>query len=76
MWAYEVSGKNVLRQWFSYRRRDRSKPVIGDRRRILKRSYGFPKKSRAYGDIRRVAVGSHDSRYESSPESDAFHPNA
>ena len=32
MWAYEVSGKNVLRQWFSYRRRDRSKPVIGDRR--------------------------------------------
>ena len=32
MWAYEVSGKNVLRQWFSYRRRDRTKPVIGDRR--------------------------------------------
>lgn len=32
VWAYEVSGKNVLRQWFSYRRRDRSRPVIGDRR--------------------------------------------
>lgn len=32
MWAFEVSGMNVLRQWFSYRRRDRSKPVIGDRR--------------------------------------------
>lgn len=32
VWAYEVSGKNVLRQWFSYRRRDRTKPVIGDRR--------------------------------------------
>ena len=32
MWAYEVSGKNVLRQWFSYRRLDRTKPVIGDRR--------------------------------------------
>ncbi len=32
MWAYEVSGMNVLRQWFSYRRRDRTKPVIGDRR--------------------------------------------
>ncbi|TVR11703.1 MAG: hypothetical protein EA385_00880 [Salinarimonadaceae bacterium] len=32
MWAYEVSGKNVLRQWFSYRRRDRTRPVIGDRR--------------------------------------------
>jgi hypothetical protein len=23
---------NVLRQWFSYRRRDRSRPIIGDRR--------------------------------------------
>ncbi|MEQ8585233.1 MAG: type ISP restriction/modification enzyme [Thalassobaculaceae bacterium] len=32
MWEYEVSGKNVLRQWFSYRRRDRSKPQMGDRR--------------------------------------------
>ena len=32
MWAYEVSGKQILWQWFSYRRRDRSRPVIGDRR--------------------------------------------
>ena len=32
VWAYEVSGKRVLLQWFSYRRRDRSRPVIGDRR--------------------------------------------
>jgi hypothetical protein len=32
MWTYEVSGMNVLRQWFSYRRRDRSRPIIGDRR--------------------------------------------
>jgi len=32
MWAYEVSGMNVLRQWFSYRRRDRKKPLIGDKR--------------------------------------------
>lgn len=32
VWSYEVSGKNTLRQWFSYRRRDRTKPVIGDRR--------------------------------------------
>jgi hypothetical protein len=32
MWAYEVSGMNVLRQWFSYRKRDRSRPLIGDRR--------------------------------------------
>jgi hypothetical protein len=31
MWAYEVSGTNVLRQWFSYRRRDRTKPIIGDK---------------------------------------------
>jgi hypothetical protein len=32
MWVYEVSGMNVLRQWFSYRRRDRTRPIIGDRR--------------------------------------------
>jgi hypothetical protein len=28
IWAYEVSGKQVLWHWFSYRRRDRSRPVI------------------------------------------------
>ena len=32
MWAYEVSGKQVLWHWFSYRRRDRTKPQIGDKR--------------------------------------------
>jgi hypothetical protein len=32
VWAYEVSGKQVVKQWFSYRRRDRTKPQIGDRR--------------------------------------------
>lgn len=32
VWAYEVSGKNVIRQWWSYRREDRSKPPMGDRR--------------------------------------------
>ena len=32
VWAYEVSGKQVLTQWFSYRGRDRSRPLIGDRR--------------------------------------------
>ena len=32
VWAYEVSGKQVLVPWFSYRRRDRSRPIIGDRR--------------------------------------------
>lgn len=33
MWGYEVSGKQVLPQWFSYRRRNRDRPVIGDRRK-------------------------------------------
>jgi hypothetical protein len=32
VWAYEVSGMHVLRQWFSYRKKDRSRPIIGDRR--------------------------------------------
>ena len=32
VWAYKVSGKQVLVQWFSYRRCDRSLPLIGDRR--------------------------------------------
>jgi hypothetical protein len=32
VWAYEVSGKVVLRQWWSYRRKDRSKPPMGDKR--------------------------------------------
>ena len=32
VWAYEVSGKQVLRQWFSYRKRDRTRPQIGDKR--------------------------------------------
>lgn len=32
VWAYEISGKNVLRQWFSYRKKNRERPQIGDRR--------------------------------------------
>jgi len=32
VWAYEVSGKHVLTQWFSYRRRNRERPQIGDKR--------------------------------------------
>ncbi len=32
VWAYEVSGKRVLSQWWSYRRKDRSKPPMGDKR--------------------------------------------
>ena len=32
VWAYEVSGKQVLRQWFSYRKKNRDRPMIGDRR--------------------------------------------
>ena len=33
VWRYEVSGKQVLVQWFSYRRKHRERPVIGDRRK-------------------------------------------
>jgi hypothetical protein len=32
VWNYEVSGKQVLTQWFSYRRKNRERPIIGDRR--------------------------------------------
>ncbi|MDN2578387.1 type ISP restriction/modification enzyme [Aquibium sp. ELW1220] len=32
VWAYEVSGKQVVWHWFSYRRRDRTRPQIGDKR--------------------------------------------
>ena len=32
VWSYEVSGKQVLVQWFSYRRKTRERPIIGDRR--------------------------------------------
>jgi hypothetical protein len=32
VWQYEVSGKQVLLQWFSYRKKLRERPIIGDRR--------------------------------------------
>lgn len=32
VWAYQVSGKHVLSQWFSYRKANRERPIIGDRR--------------------------------------------
>lgn len=32
VWQYEVSGKRVLTQWFSYRKKNRERPIIGDRR--------------------------------------------
>jgi hypothetical protein len=32
VWHYEVSGKQVLLQWFSYRKSNRERPIIGDRR--------------------------------------------
>lgn len=32
VWAYEVSGKRVLSHWFSYRKANRERPVMGDRR--------------------------------------------
>ena len=33
VWLYEVSGKQVLLQWFSYRKASRERPIIGDRRK-------------------------------------------
>jgi hypothetical protein len=33
MWNYEVSGKQVLVQWFSYRKANRERPLIGERRK-------------------------------------------
>jgi hypothetical protein len=32
IWTYDVSGKQVLSQWFSYRKRNREKPPMGDKR--------------------------------------------
>lgn len=32
VWLYEVSGKQVLPQWFSYRKAHRERPIIGERR--------------------------------------------
>lgn len=32
VWAYEVSGKQVIKQWFSYRKQNRERPLIGDKR--------------------------------------------
>lgn len=32
MWDYQISGKRVLRQWFSYRKLHRERPIIGDKR--------------------------------------------
>ena len=36
VWNYEVSGKRVLTQWFSYRKKQRERPIMGDRRRPSK----------------------------------------
>ena len=33
VWLYEVSDKQVLLQWFSYRKLNRERPIIGDRRK-------------------------------------------
>lgn len=32
IWNYEVSGKQVILHWFSYRKKNRDRPIIGDRR--------------------------------------------
>lgn len=33
VWTYEVSGKQVLKQWFGYRKKNRERPQIGDKRK-------------------------------------------
>jgi hypothetical protein len=33
IWDYEVSGKRVLWHWFSYRKRDRTRTIIGEKKR-------------------------------------------
>jgi Type ISP C-terminal specificity domain len=33
VWAYGIDGKQVLTQWFSYRKADRERPLIGERRK-------------------------------------------
>jgi Type ISP C-terminal specificity domain len=33
VWRYEVGGKQVLVQWFNARKRERERPMIGDRRK-------------------------------------------
>lgn len=33
IWDYQVSGMQVILQWFSYRKKDRSRPLIGERRK-------------------------------------------
>ena len=47
VWEYEVSGKQVLVQWFSYRRRDRTRPIIGTRRRPSELQWIQPESWRA-----------------------------
>jgi hypothetical protein len=32
VWRYEVSAKQVLTKWLSYRKKNRQRPIIGDRR--------------------------------------------
>lgn len=32
VWEYEVSGTKVIRHWFSYRKKNRDRPIIGTRR--------------------------------------------
>ncbi|MGB0564573.1 MAG: type ISP restriction/modification enzyme, partial [Spirulinaceae cyanobacterium] len=32
VWQYEVSGKQTLVHWFSYRKKERDRPIIGNRR--------------------------------------------
>ena len=33
VWKYDIDGRQVLTQWFSYRRANRDRPIIGERRK-------------------------------------------
>ena len=54
VWRYEVSGKQVLLQWFSYRKKHRERPIIGNRRKpsplgdVLTWTIGFPSTQPSY----------------------------
>ena len=39
VWSYEVSDKQVLLHWFSYRKANRERPIIGDRRPLASGQY-------------------------------------
>jgi len=54
VWNYEISGKQVLRQWFSYRKANRERPMIGDWRPPFR-----ARRTSARSLARRVHNGAH-----------------